>query len=86
MATGTPDLVLRQQKGKRLLGERIEGVETEQRDDGELAVIDSATEVWLASLGPCEEAAEPDLDLPFPDPRRIPDGRDGDGRGETGAD
>lgn len=66
MATGAAYLRLRRQKAKRLLEEQVEGIETERRgDEGELVVVDSATDARLATLGSCEEAAEPEVDLPF---------------------
>lgn len=66
MTTGAAYLRIRRQKARRLLEERVEGIETEQRNGGEeIAVVNSETDAWLATLEPCEGAAEPAVDLSF---------------------
>lgn len=72
MATGAAYLRLRRRKAQRLLEERVEGIEIEQRNGGDqLAVADVETDTWLATLESCSEAAEPDVDLSFTPQTRV---------------
>lgn len=72
MATGAAYLRIRRQKARRLLEAQVEGVETEHREDTEgFDVVDSETDAWLATVESCQEASEPDVDLPFTPQTRV---------------
>lgn len=66
MANGAAYLRLRRRRARRLLEESVEGIEIrEQSGDAGTVVVDSETDAWLATLEPCEKAAESDADLAF---------------------